>query len=87
MIVDADAGHYKRKIIAFIGGLDLCSGRYDTPQHALFKTLQTVHQDDYHNPNFIVIIQSISFLMLKFSCTFTFGNYIIHFSVPCFTFF
>ncbi|KAL6348785.1 hypothetical protein AAG906_033441 [Vitis piasezkii] len=52
VIVDADAGHYKRKIIAFIGGLDLCAGRYDTPQHHIFKTLQTVHQDDYHNPNF-----------------------------------
>lgn len=65
MIVDADAGHYKRKIIAFIGGLDLCMGRYDTPQHPLFKTLPTVHQDDYHNPNFTVIIQSISLLMLN----------------------
>ncbi|KAH9602851.1 hypothetical protein KSS87_017875 [Heliosperma pusillum] len=28
VIVDADAGHYKRKIIAFLGGLDLCGGRY-----------------------------------------------------------
>lgn len=52
VIVDADAGYYKRKIIAFVGGLDLCKGRYDTPQHALYRTLQTVHQDDYHNPNY-----------------------------------
>nr|GMD79982.1 phospholipase D beta 1-like [Ipomoea batatas] len=52
VIVDADAGNYRRKIIAFVGGLDLCRGRYDTPNHPIFKTLQTVHKDDYHNPNF-----------------------------------
>lgn len=55
VIVDSDAGNNKRKIIAFVGGLDLCDGRYDTPQHPLFKTLQTVHKDDYHNPTFTVI--------------------------------
>lgn len=55
MIVDADAGHNKRKIIAFVGGLDLCDGRYDTPRHPIFRTLQTVHKDDYHNPTFTVI--------------------------------
>ncbi|CAN6294523.1 unnamed protein product [Urochloa humidicola] len=52
VIVDADAGNYRRKIIAFVGGLDLCGGRYDTPWHPLFRTLQTVHKEDYYNPNF-----------------------------------
>ncbi|KAL2235254.1 phospholipase D beta 1 [Sesamum indicum] len=52
VIVDADAGNYRRKIIAFVGGLDLCKGRYDTQKHPIFRTLQTVHKDDYHNPNF-----------------------------------
>ncbi|XP_068649656.1 phospholipase D gamma 1-like [Aristolochia californica] len=52
VIVDVDAGNNKRKIIAFVGGLDLCDGRYDTPKHSLFKTLKTVHSDDYHNPTF-----------------------------------
>ncbi|XP_073133070.1 phospholipase D beta 1-like [Henckelia pumila] len=52
VIVDADAGNYRRKIMAFVGGLDLCKGRYDTQQHPIFSTLQTVHKDDYHNPNF-----------------------------------
>jgi len=28
-----------RRIIAFVGGLDLTSGRWDTPSHSLFKTL------------------------------------------------
>ncbi|XP_062074177.1 phospholipase D gamma 1-like [Humulus lupulus] len=52
VIVDADAGDYRRKIVAFVGGLDLSTGRYDTPHHHLFRTLQTVHSDDFHNPNF-----------------------------------
>ncbi|XP_059643049.1 phospholipase D beta 1-like [Cornus florida] len=52
VIVDADAGHGKRKIIAFVGGLDLCMGRYDTPKHPILSTLQTVHKDECHNPNF-----------------------------------
>ncbi|XP_061966960.1 phospholipase D beta 2-like [Populus nigra] len=52
VIVDADAGNNRRKIIAFVGGLDLCDGRYDNPDHSLFRTLQTVHKDDYHNPTF-----------------------------------
>ncbi|CAN1848870.1 Phospholipase D beta 1 [Linum perenne] len=52
VIVDADAGYNRRKIIAFVGGLDVCDGRYDTPHHPLFRTLDTVHKDDYHNPTF-----------------------------------
>ncbi|XP_024993956.1 phospholipase D gamma 1-like [Cynara cardunculus var. scolymus] len=52
VIVDADAGNYRRRIMAFVGGLDLCVGRYDTPRHRIFSTLQTVHKDDYHQPNF-----------------------------------
>lgn len=59
VIVDTDAGHFKRKITAFVGGLDLCKGRYDTPQHPLFRTLQTVHKDDFRNPNFAVISQLV----------------------------
>lgn len=56
--MDADAGYNKRKIVAFVGGLDLCGGRYDTPQHFLFSTLQTLHKNDYHNPTFTVILLS-----------------------------
>ncbi|KAF5732990.1 Phospholipase D beta 1 isoform 1 [Tripterygium wilfordii] len=52
VIVDADAGNNQRRIIAFVGGLDLCDGRYDTPQHPILRTLQTVHKDDYHNPTY-----------------------------------
>ncbi|EPS57371.1 hypothetical protein M569_17447, partial [Genlisea aurea] len=52
VIVDVDAGDGQRKIITFLGGLDLCKGRYDTPEHPIFNTLSTFHKDDYHNPNF-----------------------------------
>ena len=56
VIVDADAGQSSRKIIAFIGGLDLCKGRYDTPMHPLFRGLETVYKDDFSNPTFTVNI-------------------------------
>ncbi|KAK6137629.1 hypothetical protein DH2020_028555 [Rehmannia glutinosa] len=52
VIVDVAASNNGRKIVAFVGGLDLCKGRYDTPQHPIFSTLHTFHKDDYHNPNF-----------------------------------
>eukprot|EP00667_Euglena_gracilis_P001605 EG_transcript_1604 len=39
-----------RRVVAFLGGLDLASGRYDTPTHSLFGTLHTVHKDDFYQP-------------------------------------
>ncbi|KAL3723680.1 hypothetical protein ACJRO7_035793 [Eucalyptus globulus] len=52
ILVDTQAlGNY-RKITAFIGGIDLCDGRYDTPEHRLFRNLDTVFKDDFHNPTF-----------------------------------
>ncbi|KAL2243246.1 UNVERIFIED_CONTAM: Phospholipase D alpha 4 [Sesamum indicum] len=30
-----------REIMSFLGGLDLCDGRYDTEEHSLFQTLNT----------------------------------------------
>ncbi|OMO75462.1 C2 calcium-dependent membrane targeting [Corchorus olitorius] len=39
-------------------GLDLCDGRYDTPQHRLFRDLNTVFQDDFHNPTFSSAIKA-----------------------------
>ncbi|KAL6636546.1 hypothetical protein ACP70R_024118 [Stipagrostis hirtigluma subsp. patula] len=54
VIVDSQAVGNNRKITAFIGGLDLCDGRYDTPEHRLFKDLDTVFKKDIHNPTFPV---------------------------------
>ncbi|KAK7349580.1 hypothetical protein VNO77_07050 [Canavalia gladiata] len=61
VIVDADAGNNRRKIVAFVGGLDLCDGRYDTPYHPLFRTLQTLHKDDYHNPTYMEVEKDVGF--------------------------
>ncbi|KAI9192102.1 hypothetical protein LWI28_018347 [Acer negundo] len=42
----------KRRIVSFVGGIDLCDGRYDTQEHPLFSTLKTTHHQDFHQPNF-----------------------------------
>ncbi|KAK7840796.1 phospholipase d delta [Quercus suber] len=52
VLVDTQAFGNTRKITAFLGGIDLCDGRYDTPEHRLFRDLDTVYQNDYHNPTF-----------------------------------
>ncbi|GKV50059.1 hypothetical protein SLEP1_g56775 [Rubroshorea leprosula] len=52
VLVDTPAADGGRKITAFIGGLDLCDGRYDTPEHRLFDGLDTIFKDDFHNPTF-----------------------------------
>ncbi|KAE9612927.1 putative phospholipase D [Lupinus albus] len=52
VIVDTQASGNNRKITAFMGGLDICDGRYDTPEHRLFRDLDTVFSGDFHNPTF-----------------------------------
>ncbi|KAF2312462.1 hypothetical protein GH714_034759 [Hevea brasiliensis] len=52
VLVDTQATGNDRKITAFLGGVDLCDGRYDTPEHRLFRDLETVFKDDFHNPTF-----------------------------------
>ncbi|KAK3151992.1 hypothetical protein QOZ80_2BG0152990 [Eleusine coracana subsp. coracana] len=37
VLVDTAASESTRRITAFLGGLDLCAGRYDTPSHRLFR--------------------------------------------------
>ncbi|CAB4065983.1 PLD1_2 [Lepeophtheirus salmonis] len=39
-----------RRIIAYTGGIDLTDGRYDTPSHSLYRTLQDVHLEDFYQP-------------------------------------
>uniref|UniRef100_A0A0E0E3N8 Phospholipase D n=1 Tax=Oryza meridionalis TaxID=40149 RepID=A0A0E0E3N8_9ORYZ len=55
VIVDHDMpvprGGGSRRIVSFVGGLDLCDGRYDTQFHSLFRTLDTAHHNDFHQPN------------------------------------
>ncbi|KAL2457648.1 Phospholipase D delta [Forsythia ovata] len=52
VLVDTQAYGNNRKITAFLGGIDLCDGRYDTPEHRLFRGLDTVFKDDFHQPSF-----------------------------------
>jgi phospholipase D1/2 len=55
VVVDSEMpnqGSEQRRIVSFVGGIDLCDGRYDTQYHSLFRTLDTVHHDDFHQPNF-----------------------------------
>ena len=51
IILDADPidGKGLRRVVAFLGGLDLTDGRWDTPEHELFKTLRTKHCEDFYN--------------------------------------
>ena len=46
--VNTEQDQTKRRIIAFVGGLDMCDGRWDTPEHTLYKSLQTHHKSDFH---------------------------------------
>ncbi|CAA3028984.1 Phospholipase D delta [Olea europaea subsp. europaea] len=52
VLVDTQAHGNNRKITAFLGGLDLCDGRYDTPEHRLFHGLDNIFKDDFHQPTF-----------------------------------
>ena len=52
MLVDTPASETTRRVTAFLGGLDLCAGRYDTPAHTLFRGLRTVFHGDVYNPTF-----------------------------------
>ncbi|KAJ6704343.1 PHOSPHOLIPASE D [Salix viminalis] len=52
--VDARAPNSRseREIMSFVGGLDLCDGRYDTERHSLFHTLNTEsHCFDFYQTN------------------------------------
>ena len=41
-----------KRVVAFIGGLDITDGRYDSPEFPLFKTIKTLHQGDFYQNNF-----------------------------------
>jgi hypothetical protein len=53
VILDAPAsiGDGQRRLMAFVGGLDLTGGRWDTPEHHLYSTLVNEHLGDFRNSN------------------------------------
>ncbi|CAI8618770.1 unnamed protein product [Vicia faba] len=52
VLLDSQGSGNNRKITTFIGGLDLCDRRDDTPEHRIFHDLDTVFHNDFHNPTF-----------------------------------
>ncbi|GLJ47212.1 hypothetical protein SUGI_0996540 [Cryptomeria japonica] len=40
------------RVVSFVGGIDLCDGRYDTETHTLFGDLYSVFKDDFVQNNF-----------------------------------
>eukprot|EP00211_Chloroparvula_japonica_P004331 CAMPEP_0119123148 /NCGR_PEP_ID=MMETSP1310-20130426/3180_1 /TAXON_ID=464262 /ORGANISM="Genus nov. species nov., Strain RCC2339" /LENGTH=670 /DNA_ID=CAMNT_0007112905 /DNA_START=108 /DNA_END=2120 /DNA_ORIENTATION=+ len=40
-----------RRLIGFVGGIDLTDGRFDTSKHSLFRTLAHEHREDFYNVN------------------------------------
>ena len=49
-----DYGDNQRRLVAFLGGLDLTDGRWDTQQHSLFSTINTYHKYDFYQRCFTV---------------------------------
>ena len=43
-----DSSDGSRRVTAYVGGLDLTSGRYDNADHSLFGTLTTTHSADFY---------------------------------------
>lgn len=55
VICDAPSGNDDdlRRVVAFIGGLDITDGRFDTPEFPLFRTLRTLHNGDFYSNCFL----------------------------------
>ncbi|CAL4085202.1 unnamed protein product [Meganyctiphanes norvegica] len=49
MDVPAAEGAEAQPILAYVGGLDVTDGRWDTPDHVLFRSLLDNHKDDFYN--------------------------------------
>ena len=49
-------GQGRRRLVGYLGGIDLCGGRYDTQEHSLFRTGLTVHKDDWQQHNMNVMM-------------------------------
>jgi len=50
IIIDSPGGtDGKLRLTAFVGGLDITDGRFDSPDFPLFKTLHTTHAGDFYS--------------------------------------
>ncbi|CAD6219250.1 unnamed protein product [Miscanthus lutarioriparius] len=48
----ATPGTDERHVVSFIGGIDLCDGRYDDENHTLFRDLDTTYLHDFMQNNY-----------------------------------
>lgn len=50
VVCDAEVGDgsSRRRLVGFVGGIDITDGRYDNPRYPLFKTLFSLHKDDFY---------------------------------------
>ena len=62
VICDTDAGDGMKRLVAFVGGIDLTDGRYDTPEFHLFSTLRTLHAGDFYQVRIEMPILKIIFV-------------------------
>ena len=53
----ADAGTERRRVTAFIGGIDVTTGRYDDAEHSLFRENHTTHSHDWMQHNVTGAVQ------------------------------
>ena len=67
----------RKRVVAFVGGLDITNGRYDDPTFPLWSTIKTVHSTDFYN-NCVpgatqggnsIALQSFGQIFRKFSAT------------------
>lgn len=57
----------RRTVTSFIGGLDLTGGRWDTPSHCLFGSLEEEHKHDFRNKSWPVSFPPSFYLIDKLS--------------------
>lgn len=52
-------GNGLRPLVAYLGGIDLCGGRYDTQHHPLFRNLQSsMYKEDFYQNNLKASLES-----------------------------
>jgi len=44
------SGNEKLQVTAFVGGLELTEGNWDTPKHSLYRSLGKEHKKDFYHP-------------------------------------
>lgn len=54
IIVDSPGPQQRRVLTSFLGGLDLTGGRWDTPTHLIFASLQNEHKNDFRQKSWEV---------------------------------